>query len=713
MAFNRKAADEIRVRLASSLGDELPHVMTFHALAYALVHPDQDLVYDDSASDQRGQSREVQKVIDAHLQNPEFAGQVRDLMLGYFRDDWERIVRGRFHLSVPEFLEYRRDLPRETLKGEFVKSFGERVIANALFENGIPYRYERNFRWDGMNYRPDFTILQQRQMVVIEYFGFSGDPDYDEMSERKREFWAGRDGVLFLEFTPADLLENGLDGFVSDLLRQLADAGISGARLSETEIWALVYRRAVDSFTRAMRTFVSRCRKANLAEADLLHLAANHIASSETEGLFIAVGTPIYAAYLAHLEQSGMEDFDGLMWRAVEQARRGETAFARDKGRERGNLTDLRFVLVDEFQDFSQMFHELLDSVRVANPEVRLFCVGDDWQAINAFAGSDLSYFRGFTEQWSGASRRYLSTNYRSAKAIVNSGNALMRGRGVAARAAPKANDGDLLLAEMDKFQPSPAESDRHDGDDITPAVLRIVWSVLGRGLPVVLLSRTHAVPWYVNYIGSGQPNRGLVDFLEHVRSFLPEEKRTLVTASTIHGYKGLEQPAVIILDALVRRFPLVHPHWVFLRLFGESVGEIEDEERRLFYVALTRAEESLVLISESRRQSEFIGDIEESLRLPRLEWARVPPAPSMDGTRLQIRVYGAYDVRDQLKALKYKWDSIGQFWGRLTNTDGFDPADMARQPWADRVARIDAVDTQTGEVRFTHPARPRMQGSN
>ena len=45
----------------------------------------------------------------------------------------------------------RSSLPRETLRGEYVKSFGERLIANTLFEHDIDYRYERNFRWSGVN----------------------------------------------------------------------------------------------------------------------------------------------------------------------------------------------------------------------------------------------------------------------------------------------------------------------------------------------------------------------------------------------------------------------------------------------------------------------------------------------------------------------------------------------------------------------------------
>ena len=170
LAFNVDAADSMKARLAEAVSTELPHVMTFHALAHAIVHPDEALIYDDASADQLGLSRAVQEVIDAHLRSPEHRARIRDLMLAQFRDDWEQIVEGHFELGIDEFLAYRRSLQRESLNGEFVKSFGERLIANTLFEHGVAYRYERNFHWGATNYRPDFTVLEPVP-VVIEYFG--------------------------------------------------------------------------------------------------------------------------------------------------------------------------------------------------------------------------------------------------------------------------------------------------------------------------------------------------------------------------------------------------------------------------------------------------------------------------------------------------------------------------------------------------------------
>ena len=76
-----------------------------------------------------------------------------------------------------------------------MKSFGEKVIANFLFEHDIDYKYE--WRFGGMVV---VTILTSRfspvviEGVIIEYFGLKGDPEYDAMSEDKRDYWQGKTG---------------------------------------------------------------------------------------------------------------------------------------------------------------------------------------------------------------------------------------------------------------------------------------------------------------------------------------------------------------------------------------------------------------------------------------------------------------------------------------------------------------------------------------
>ncbi len=694
LAFNREAAREMRGRIADTVGTDSPHVMTFHALANAIVQPDQDLLYDDDSQGALWLSRAVQTVIDEHLRSDQHRPRIRDLMLSHFRDDWERIERGGFELPIPELLAHRRSLPRETLGGQYVKSYGERLIANTMFEHAIDYEYERNVRWDGVNYRPDFTILTgPRSGVVIEYFGRAGDPDYDKGSEAKREFWRRRAGWTLLEYSREEVAASGPEAFAARLLGDLAAVGIPGRALTEAEIWERVKDRAIDRFTKAMTGFVGRARRLDLDPDGLGARIAGHGAISRAEAAFLDVGRSVFKGYLERLADRGAEDFDGLMWRAVRKVRDGETGFVRDRGREHGDLARLRFILVDEFQDFAPVFYELLDAVRRANPTVEFMCVGDDWQAINGWAGADLAYFRDFGRWFPGGRALAITTNYRSTDSIVTAGNAVMRRRGKPAQAKAGAEPGRLRVAWLDGFQPTTLELQRHEGDELTPAVLRLVWPMLEAGRSVALLSRRNHIDAYVRY---GEEARrspdGLERFQSHIRSFLPAEVRERLSISTAHRYKGKESDAVIVLDAVDGAYPLIHPNWAFLRVFGDRLDSIVEADRRLFYVAVTRAQHDLVLLSESDRPSPFLVSLRSGSPCEQLSWPGMGRVPSLDGERVEVRVSG-YRVRDALSALRYRYEPRQRLWCKTFPRAAFRIEALVAQPWSSGCDSITVYD--------------------
>ena len=92
-----------------------------------------------------------------------------------------------------------------------------------------------------------------------------------------------------------------------------------------------------------------------------------------------------------------MLDFDGLLIRAIEEVGAGRTVFQR-KDLNAVDAKDLKHIFVDEFQDFSELFYRLIEKIIRNNFDANLFCVGDDWQAINGFAGSELKYFKNFNK---------------------------------------------------------------------------------------------------------------------------------------------------------------------------------------------------------------------------------------------------------------------------------------------------------------------------
>lgn len=683
------AIDDIVARSKVSL----PHVMTFHALAYSIVHPEESLLMDaDEANGARALSRTVQQVIDDHLRDAKHRNAIRRVMVSHFKEDWERIILGGYDRTVDEFLAYRRSLPRQSLNGDYVKSYGEKIIADFLYEHDVNYKYERNHYWNGENYRPDFTIFTKPSAgLVIEYFGMEGDPDYDRMSREKRIYWKNKPEWELLELTPRDVKERGSKGFRQYLKDLLEERGVVCTELSEEELWSRLKDRAIDRFTGAVKTFVGRCRKQALSVEGLEGRVRNFKDVSDVESQFLRVVRVIYRAYLARLKETGEDDFDGLMQRAAEKVAAGRTAFVRRQVH--ADLRDLRYVFIDEYQDFSLLFDKLVRAICAENAAVEIFCVGDDWQAINGFAGADLTYFDGFCDRMKEGVRLYVSTNYRSAQRIVKAGNVLMEGRGRVAK-AHRAKQGDVLIADLRSFKPEIIEQKIAPGDAITPAVVRLVHAGIQEGRDVVLLSRQNRLPSFVNW-GKSAPRAAseLESFLEIIRQRLPVDWRGKVSLSTTHKYKGLERDMVIVLDAVARRYPLIHPDWIFQRVLGDSIERVVDEERRLFYVALTRAVDRLVILTDQEEQSPFLEFLRERYDVPMLDWSDYPP-PAGEGTQLVVKVgnaarrsgsdTGTFPIKDYLKAADYRWRTTGwQSWQKIVSAEGFSIDALQSELWA------------------------------
>lgn len=179
--------------------------------------------------------------------------------------------------------------------------------------------------------------------------------------------------------------------------------------------------------------------------------------------------------------------------------------------------------------------------------------------------------------------------------------------------------------------------------------------------------------------------------FLDFVRGYLPEKDRRSVSISTAHKYKGLQQDAVIILDAVERCYPLIHPDIVFTQIFGDTPEKVAEEERRLFYVAVTRAVSSLYVITENGRQSPFLDQIGDSFA--QMNWADFKPlAKAEQDGRVYVLVGNApgrgtsptHAIKDLLKNAGFRWNP-GDWpcWHNSVAATGGDPKEFVeRAEW-------------------------------
>jgi DNA helicase-4 len=705
LAFNKNAAAEMQKRIEAQLGDQSPYVMTFHALAYGLVHPTEAIMMDDTNA--KTLSRFVTEIVDQKIRHPITFLRIRSFMMQYFRDEWDARIQSGHNLEKDEFLKMKRKQPSETLNGEYAKSYGERLIANTLLENDIEYKYERNFFMHGSPYHPDFAInLPKGGGIILEYFGMTGDKDYDKSSEEKRAFWQKQQNWKLIERNQWDIHPGDNESFCSGLIEELNALGVKSRKLSEDEIWRRVSKRALTHFDKLSKSFIARARKAQLSAEGLKDLIGEYQSSSEVERKFLEIQLSIYSTYLDELNKSQVDDFDGLMQRSIGLVNSGSTVFSRIKGTQVGDLSDLRFIMIDEFQDFTPMFYDLVIGIRQMSDDLEFFCVGDDWQAINSFAGSDLAYFEQFQNYFQQIKHLEISTNYRSPKSVVKLGNGIMRGKGTPA-IPHQSQNGSIGLIDIQKSQISGMEMEEHGGDVITPALIRILEVELQQNIRrnVVLLCRENRVPYYVQYKESMVTTaQGLEKFLEHLKSFISKEDSARLSISTAHGYKGLENDAVIILDAIERSYPLIHSDWKFTQIFGSSVQQIVEEERRLFYVAATRSKELIYMITESDQPSEFLADLEDLPEMERLSLSDFPAISRVKTDHYVIQVFDSYSVKEDLKKDGYRWDSTTKYWYKQVQKSLFSIEEIQLKIWNNGKVRIKVYSGDLELIWESHP---------
>lgn len=669
LAFNKKAAEELSEKVKEIMTTQTgtqknkPHIMTFHALAYSIVHPREKLIYDEN--DCNDLSRTVQGIIDDMIRDDYWGEKIRSIMTNCYTAEWYSIEKWGYNLSKENMLFYRFSFQKLTLNNEYVNNIEEKEIADFLFINDIDYEYIGNniYNFDKEHTDAVFIIKKlHKKRIRIDYFD-----TYNNDNLQQETIYSDTVNIRIKVYKSH--LSGGKNCFSKEIISIFDEIGVNHRILSEDEIWERIKERAIDQFSITIKTFVGRCRKKNYSVCDLKKLVDSYNTVTSEYKAFLEIATNIYNTYLNKLKQNGLEDFDGLILRAINFIENGRCDF--DRNDNRGNLAGISYIMIDEYQDFSDLFDKLLYAVRNVCKSAKIFCVGDDWQAINAFAGSDVKYFQGFTERYDNAAKYYLKTNYRSKKEIVDISTKLMsngeKNENILAHTSGKGN---VLLAVVDDFKPSMEEKKEHEKDILTPMLLRIVSNLLNQNKKVVILTRVNdKLPmWFKNRVNAkGTESEKL---LENLKSFFPKGIRENITTSTTHKYKGKEKDAVIILDATNKFYPHIHPMWQFMEIFGDTPQKLIEEEKRLFYVALSRAKNYLVIFTSKKTKSPFLSQLGDVDCLKWDDYSSYSCGQSND----RIELSGStYDVREMIKKQKYFWDPNKRVWYRYLDANHID----------------------------------------
>ncbi len=294
-----------------------------------------------------------------------------------------------------------------------------------------------------------------------------------------------------------------------------------------------------------------------------------------------------------------------------------------------------RYILVDEYQDFSYLFFNLIVMLRNNCPAAHLFVVGDDWQAINRFAGSDCTYFLDFPDYFPEDSQKInLLTNYRSDKRIVENANRFMldksqtysKNKQKGARVKAFSNK----RGKIKYIKPTKTKFDYDDikedglGDGryanilqeavnqnsyskhLKPEAFKLFKTTCKiikhekRKKQILLLHRHN----FTSFEGLD-----LESFYYALKNYLCAENIMTATTfeqkvriMTMHKSKGLEADVVILLEMNHEQVLSNHPHATIFELFDDTLANEKADQERLLYVALTRAKHKLYILSTDQK---------------------------------------------------------------------------------------------------------------
>lgn len=514
---------------------------------------------------------------------------------------------------------------RTTFKREVVKSVEECTIANFLYFNGIEYEYEFPYVHDTATkayrqYKPDFTLNNNGNTLYLEHFAidkhgnvppFFADKEngetieqasqaYNEGIKWKRELHTMH-GTKLIETYSHEMKDRVL---LDNLTKRLTDADVKFSPKSDEEIWNIITEAAkdeVDGFVNLFQTFINLMKSNNYSIRDVTDKAKqlNDKFQKERSLLFIDIITPIFERYQNHLLRRKEIDFSDMINIAAMYIEAGK--FTRK----------YKYVIVDEFQDISIGRYHLLKAIRNQNPACKLFCVGDDWQSIYRFTGSDIALFKDFEKYFGFTSKSKIETTYRFHNPIIELSSSFI---------LKNSNQTKKELKSVDPSKQTTYKvvySISQDQDD-TYALKSIFDELIEAGVnnkEIMILGR-------YSFDLSRLKNNNRVFQIDsakatvHYRTKRENDEPVTISANymTVHKAKGLEADIVIVINCNSGKhgFPSGMSDDNVLNLLLSKADQFENgEERRLFYVAMTRAKEQVYFVADSTYKSKFITELE------------------------------------------------------------------------------------------------------
>lgn len=481
----------------------------------------------------------------------------------------------------------------DTMQGEKVKSVEELIIANFLYLNCIEYEYEKPYPYGEIMYRPDFYLKDYD--IWLEHFGVDenncakwltpfNEQKYVEGMQIKRQAHKENNTKLLETYSFFNR-----DKVLLQKLREMLEKENVSFKPRDPKS---IYKKVTDNDERfgkeiikLIESFInlSKSRRLNY---NLLNNLFSDISKAksdfilERQKIFLQFVLPILSKYDNTLKERKEIDFNDMINQATDIIKENKPEYK------------YQYVIIDEYQDISFARFNLIKEIRDLSG-ARLVCVGDDWQSIYRFAGSDISLFSNF-EKYVGKNEKLLiEQTFRNSQSLIDITSKFIQKNTKQIQKNPKSKKEPLE---------DPVKFVHYEQDTIEDTFINEIQRLVNKygNKPILVLGR-HSFD-INDLIKLTSNNR--IKYIENsdkieVKGFEDVDIKFI----TVHKSKGLEADNVIILNLKnhLLGFPNKMTDDPILSLLLSDDEEYRfAEERRLFYVALTRTKNEVVLLIPS-----------------------------------------------------------------------------------------------------------------
>ncbi|QYJ92069.1 UvrD-helicase domain-containing protein [Shewanella spartinae] len=594
LAYGREAAKELKARSKERLKkanisyDLDKQISTFHSRGYQII-----------AKAQKMSVEEFKKLRMSRLRKDGARKEFINNWLVTFIEDSEDNLNAfieTVYYAYNPFLAESEEAHQEALKGKKyitlngveVKGYQEVLVANWLFKNGVNYKYEPNYGNEiskdiGFPYHPDFQVRDTN--VFIEHFGIDKDGKTRAGINNIKYKQQIKEKIALHDDMGTRLVKtfhyNWCDGELeSELERQLVDYKVELSPISKEQIIAAVtqqnfIKNAVNELSATLAAVRSEAIEGYEIQA---RLEKAGVQNAKSHMLLIE---SLRQAYVAELRSRNQIDYDDMILLATEYLRDGMFE------------PQWKYILVDEFQDISvSRWNFLLELLKAKDSSLTV--VGDDWQAIYAFTGGKLEYTTRFKEKLGNHALTMLQKTFRYNNSIADTaGGFVMKN--------PEQYKKDIVTHTQVNSSEVYLMDNQDDEKDPLLATLNVVERAMleiykeDPQASISILSRYNKTKNAAKERFGRHSGFNNIDFW------------------TLHGSKGLEADYCFILDLNQGFFGFPSE-----RKENEIVSALmptidiypHAEERRLFYVAITRSKKRCYLIADPKEPSEFVLEL-------------------------------------------------------------------------------------------------------